>query len=69
MKTLQEKIEELESDGWLYEDEFRLLTSKNNTSVQFMALTKKGFYRKIENGKIQKGKQYMSDEDIEIMGE
>lgn len=40
---------------------------EGNTLVQFIALTKEGCYRRIENGKIGPAKQYMSDEDIEIL--
>ena len=55
MKTLQEKIQELENEGWVYAPEFRL-TVKENTLVQFIALTKNNQYKKIENGKIYPAK-------------
>lgn len=64
--NLQERIKEFENEGWTYEHEFTL-PIKKNTLVQFMALTKNGYYRKIENGKIGAAKQYMKDEDIEAM--
>lgn len=50
-KTLQEKISELESQGWTYEHELRLHV-KDNVFVQVMALTKDGQCRVIKNGKI-----------------
>jgi len=43
--TLQERIEKFEKEGWKYEPEFRLHT-RGNTIIQFMALTKDGYYRK-----------------------
>jgi len=49
--TLQERIEKFEKEGWKYEPEFRLHT-RGNTIIQFMALTKDGYYRKIQSGKI-----------------
>lgn len=61
IKNLQERIEELEAQGWTYENEFRLATGQGNTLVQFMALTKDGYYRKIENGKIGPAKQYLGE--------
>lgn len=64
--TLQEGIEKLEQEGWTYEHEFRLPTG-GNTLVQFPALVKDGYYRKIQNGRIGPPKRYMSDEDIEFM--
>lgn len=48
--TLQERIEKFEKEGWKYEPEFRLHT-RGNTIIQFMALTKDGYYRKIQSGK------------------
>lgn len=59
-------IEKLEQEGWTYEHEFRLPTG-GNTLVQFPALVKDGYYRKIQNGRIGPPKIYMSDEDIELM--
>jgi hypothetical protein len=64
--NLQDKIKRFEDDGWTYEHEFKLEV-KGNTLVQFMALTKNGYYRKIENGKIGAAKQYMRDIDIEAL--
>ncbi|ABN52276.1 MAG TPA: hypothetical protein DEF39_02710 [Hungateiclostridium thermocellum] len=64
--TLQERIEKFEKEGWKYEPEFRLHT-RGNTIIQFMALTKDGYYRKIQSGKIGPAKKYTSDEDIEFM--
>lgn len=62
--NLQDKIKRFEGDGWTYEHNF-MLPVEGNTLIQFMALTKNGYYRKIENGKIGAAKQYMSDRDIE----
>lgn len=64
--NLQERIKEFENEGWTYEHEFKLEV-KGNTLVQFMALTRAGFYKKIENGKIGPSKQYMKDKDIEYL--
>lgn len=64
--NLQERIKEFENKGWTYEHEFKLAV-KGNTLVQFMALVRDGYYKKIENGKIGPSKQYMKYEDIEAM--
>jgi hypothetical protein len=65
--NLQERIKEFENEGWTYENEFKLATGKGNTLVQFMALTKDGYYKKIDKGRIGPAKQYMSDIDIEAL--
>ena len=64
--NLQEQIKMYENEGWNYEHEFTLPV-EGNTLVQFMALTKDGYYRKIESGKIGPAKQYIIDIDIELM--
>jgi hypothetical protein len=64
--NLQERIKAFENKGWTYEHEFKLAV-KGNTLVQFMALVRDGYYKKIENGKIGPSKQYMKDEDIEAI--
>jgi hypothetical protein len=64
--NIQDKIKKYEEEGWTYEHEFTLPV-EGNTLVQFMALTKDGYYRKIESGKIGPAKQHMSDRDIELM--
>lgn len=64
--SIQDKIKQYEEEGWIYEHDFTLPV-EGNTLVQFMALTKDGYYRKIESGKIGPAKQYMSDRDIELM--
>lgn len=63
-KNLQERIAELEAQGWTYEHEFRLPTGHGVTLVQFMALTKDGQYRKIEDGKIHTAKKYQEVEGV-----
>lgn len=69
MKNLQERIAELENQGWTYENEFRLATGKGNILVQFMAMTKGNEYRKIENGKIYAAKKIMTEIEYAKMGE
>lgn len=64
--NIQDKIKKYEDEGWDYEHEFKLVV-EGNTLVQFMALVKDGYYRKIEKARIGPAKQYMSDEDIEAL--
>ena len=56
-KTLQEKIQELEAQGWEYQGDFRLHV-KGNTFVQLMALVKDNQYRVIKDGKISPAKNF-----------
>lgn len=68
-KTIKEKIEKLEVEGWEYDDKFTMPTGKGSTLVQMMALKKGNEYRRIENGKILVAKPIMSEEDYNDMQE
>lgn len=67
MKTLQEKIEELEKQGWVYDDDFRVTTHISNNLRQLRVLKKGNEYREINSKtkRILKAKKLMSE--IECM--
>lgn len=60
MKTLQEKIQELEMQGWEYDDDFRIV-AQGNTLVSLIVLKRDGYYRSIDRftKKINRAKKYM----------
>ncbi len=64
MKTLQDKIQELENDGWKYEHEHKV-SVKDNTCMMCMALVKDNKYRMIKGGKIHKEQSIMTDSNYE----
>ena len=67
--TLQEKIAELELQGWEYDDDFRMPSGQGNTLSQLTVVKKGNYYKSISGGKIGAEKQIMSDEMYEQMSD
>jgi hypothetical protein len=67
VKTLQQKIEELENQGWEYDDDFRMPTKQAGTLVQLCVMKKGNEYREINSKTktICKIKKRMSEIDCE----
>ena len=59
VKTFEERIEEMEKDGWVYDNDFRVDTHMKGTMVQLRVMRKDfendndliTLYRTINNGK------------------